>query len=118
MARKRQCFEAFSDLGNWWREFARYHGAGESRTSVAPVAERLVGRLAAPAKRDHGSARQAERSGRGIEDFEVALDAERAIVVAGDFCGWHEERVAGKGKKSKVASHPERPSPSLQRVSW
>ena len=68
---------------------------------MAPVAEWLVGRVAAPAERDHGSACEAEHGARGIDDLEIAFNAVSAVVETRDFGGSHQERVAGNKTKSQ-----------------
>ena len=102
MARKRQRFEEVSGLWHGRREVARDHRVGETGALMAAVAERLVGRLSAAAKRDHGAPAQAEAGAGWVEDFEVALDADGAVGIDGDFGGCHQERVAGNRGKSKT----------------
>jgi hypothetical protein len=102
MARKRQRFEELSDFWHRWGQIAGCHGMGKSGAVVAAIAKGLIGRLSAAAKGDHRAPGEAEGGARGIENFEVALNAKRPVVVAGDFCGRHERSVTGKSQKSKV----------------
>jgi hypothetical protein len=73
----------------------------KSRAGVTAVAEGLVGRLSAAAETNRGASGKAKSVTGWIDNFEIALDAQGTIAVAGDLRGWHEERVTGKWVKSK-----------------
>ena len=55
---------------------------------MRPVAERLVGRLTAAAEGNHGASSQAERGSGGIQDLEVAFNADGSVVQDYNF-SWH-----------------------------
>jgi len=57
-------------------EFAGDHGIGETASFVAAVAEGLVLRMAAAAEAQGGAPGQAERAAVGVDQFEIAFDAE------------------------------------------
>ena len=75
-------------LGLRRRKFAGRHGIVETRAGVGPVAERLVGRLSAAAEGDYGPSGQAERGPGGVEDLEVAFNADGSVVQDYNF-SWH-----------------------------
>lgn len=53
----------------------------KSGAGVGAIAEGLVLGLAATAESDHGTAGEAERLPGRVENLEIALDADRAVVV-------------------------------------
>src|ERR1700745_911872 len=61
----------------------------EAAGFVGAIAKWLIGGLAAAAKAQNGAARQSEWAPFGIEQVEVAFNADGAIVVHGDF-GWRQ----------------------------
>jgi hypothetical protein len=65
-----------------WREFPCLNLGLKSHARVAAVAEGLVCRVPAAAKRDYRSPRKSERVTRNVFDYNVAADdPKRAIVV-------------------------------------
>jgi hypothetical protein len=67
------------------------------------VTERLVFGMAAAAKCNGGSAGKAERFALRVDDFEVALYADIAIVIDDDFCGGHS--FSGRQQMRAVQNH-------------
>src|SRR6266849_8502820 len=61
------------------RKLASGHRIVEAGTGMGPVAERLVSRLPATAKGNYGTSGQAERDSGGIQNLEVAFDADRPV---------------------------------------
>src|ERR1044072_9500828 len=57
------------------RQLPRYALVQKSHTRVTAVTERLVGRVAAPAKQNRRAARQAEFVSLCVENLKLALDA-------------------------------------------
>ncbi|HEV2183540.1 MAG TPA: hypothetical protein VGR39_07640 [Candidatus Acidoferrales bacterium] len=57
-----------------------FNGAYEPAFFVRAVAKRLIGGVATTAKRDHGAAVETEHPPLRIDDLEVTLDANRAVV--------------------------------------
>jgi hypothetical protein len=105
MARKRQRFESFSDFrGGGRRKIAGHHFVGKSDALVTTVAERLIRRLTASAKRDSRPPCQPERFSGWIHNFEIALNANGAVRVDSDLGGRHQKRVTGNSRKSKDRS--------------
>jgi hypothetical protein len=69
-------------------QLAGFDGVGEAACLMGAIAEWLIGGLAGAAKAQSGTPRQSERATFGIDELEVAFDADGAIVVHGDFgCG-------------------------------
>ena len=58
---------------------------------MASIAEWFVGGMTAAAKGEDGPASQAEGASFGVQDFEIALDTERTVVVDGNSCCRHKE---------------------------
>ena len=73
-----------SEFGLRGRQFARDTRVGESNTFVTSVAKRLVLRLSAAAERYGCPPSQSEGCARGVNDFEIAFDAEVAVSLDGD----------------------------------
>ena len=63
---------------------------------MGSVAERLVTRLAAPAKRNYGSTGKAERGAFGIGDSEIALDTDGAMLENSNFGCGHPSNLADR----------------------
>jgi len=57
---------------------------------MGAIAKRLVLRLAASAQADHGASAKSKLLTLRIENLEVPLNADRAVVVNGNFCIGHE----------------------------
>ena len=90
MALKRQPLSsAFSELWLRRRQLAGDYFINETHAVVAAIAERLISGVPAPAKRDHATAREAERLTRGIANFKFALDADRAVGQGSNFSRRH-----------------------------
>ena len=53
------------------------------------VAKWLIHGASASAKADCGAATQAEGFALGVDQFEIAFDAQRSVVIYGDFCPSH-----------------------------
>lgn len=70
-----------SNFGFGRGQVARFDRIGETNSIVRAVAKRLVCRLAAAAQADGGASGQTERLTGGIDDFEIAFDADRAVAV-------------------------------------
>ena len=67
-----------SGLGR--RKIAGRHGIVEAAARVGAIAKRLVGRLPAAAKGNHGTAGQAEGAAGGVQNLEVAFDADGPVI--------------------------------------
>lgn len=80
MAQISKYFGTILQLGLGRRKFAGGHGIVEAGARVGAVAERLVGRLPAAAERNHGTAGQAEGGAGGVQNFEVAFDADGPVA--------------------------------------
>src|SRR5579859_802261 len=76
-------------LGLRCRQFTGDDGVAKTGSFVRAIAEGLVSRVAAAAKADGGPASQAESAAFGIDDLEIPLDADRTVVVDGDFGSSH-----------------------------
>src|ERR1700687_3490431 len=61
------------------------HGIGKSGGLVRAIAERLVGGVAAAAKADDRTTRQAEGLSLRVENFEIAFDAYGSVVIDRNF---------------------------------
>ena len=61
----------------------------EADCVVRTIAKRLVFRLAATAKANYGASGKSESVALRIDNFEVAFDADVAIVIDRDFCRGH-----------------------------
>ncbi len=59
---------------------------------MAPIAKRLVRRVAAAAHRNDGAAAESELLAFGIVNAEIPFDANRSVVVDRDFRGCHALR--------------------------
>ena len=68
-------------------KFTGGHGVGEAGARVGAVAEWLVGRLAAAAERNDGTAGQPEGGAGGVQNLEVAFDTDGPVAENGDFSG-------------------------------
>src|SRR5580693_4868175 len=73
----------------WRGQFAGNHGVAEARRLVRAIAERLVGRVPAPAQPYGGSPGQSERAALGIDDLEVPFHANRSVAVNSDLGSCH-----------------------------
>ena len=62
------------------RELAGRHGIGEALAGVGAVTERLVGRQTASAEGNHGTAGESEGGAGGVQDLEVAFDADGPVI--------------------------------------
>src|SRR5712691_8296694 len=71
------------------RKIARHNLIGKAGGLVRAVAKGLVCRMAAPAERNNSASCQPKGFPLRIEDLDVALKAQRAIVVHGDFGARH-----------------------------
>ena len=69
----------------------------EADAFVAPVAERLVGGMAAAAETNPGASSKAERLPFRIDDLEIAFHAQGPVVGRGDFCSGHSVFSYGRG---------------------
>ena len=78
-------------FGGW--QFARRDAVRKANPVMAAVAERLVGRVSAATERNYGAAGKSEGCTGGVEDFEIALHTDGAVVVDCDF-GRHDTEVA------------------------
>lgn len=76
-----------------WGEFTRRDHIIKSYAIVTAIAKRLIGGLAAAAEGNDGAAGEAERGTRGVEDFELAFNADGTIGGDGDFGGWHPTTI-------------------------
>ena len=72
------------DLRLGGREIARCDLVGEATDFVAAVAEGFVGGMAAAAESERSAAGEAERLAFRINDFEVAFDPKRTVVIDRD----------------------------------
>ena len=68
--------------GRW--QVAGVDFVGEADSLMGAIAEGLIRGVAAAAERELRAAGQAEGLAVGVEDFEIAFDAERAVVPCGD----------------------------------
>lgn len=80
MAQIRQKNGTILQLGLGRRKIAGGHGIVEPGARVRAVTERLVGRLPAAAERNHGTAGQAEGGAGGVQNLEVAFDADGPVA--------------------------------------
>src|SRR5579859_2374019 len=76
-------------LGLRCRQFTGDDGVAKTGSFVRAIAEGLVSRVAAAAKADGGPASQAESAAFGIDDLEIPLDADRTVIVDGNFGSSH-----------------------------
>lgn len=74
-------------LRRW--QFASLNRMDEAHPIMASVAKWLVLRMAAAAKRDHGTPGKPETGARGVADFKFALDPDRTVAEGSDF-RWHQ----------------------------
>src|SRR5215469_6574110 len=71
------------------RQIAGVDFVGKPNDLVGTVAEGLVGRVAATAKRDFRPAGEPEAFSSGINDLEVTFDPQRTVVRGSDFRRGH-----------------------------
>src|SRR5467141_2835693 len=74
----------------WRRQVAGLHLILEANSVVRAVAEGLVRRMAAGAKRERGPTPQPEAVTLRVHNLEIALDSKRAIAQRGDLGRWHQ----------------------------
>src|SRR5216683_1053191 len=74
-----------SDLGFGCGEFAGGYLVLEAGAGVGAVAERLVLGCAAAAEADGCASGEAEGAAGGVEDFEIAFNADGTVVIYCDF---------------------------------
>ena len=60
------------------------------------IAEGFVVALAAATEAERGAPGEIELLARGVYDFEIAFDSERAVIVDGN-SGWHSARISAHG---------------------
>jgi hypothetical protein len=56
---------------------------------MAAVAKGLIHGASATAQADSGATAQAEGFALGVDQFEIAFDAQVSVIVYGDFCAHH-----------------------------
>jgi hypothetical protein len=77
--------EARLELWLWSGKFAGDDQVGEAAGFVGAVAEGFVRRVAAATEADGGASGEVEGVAGGVDDFEVAFNADRAVAIDGDF---------------------------------
>ena len=92
-------FGTILQFGLGRREVAGGHGVAEARPRVGSVTKRLIGRLPAPAEGDHRTASEAESVARGVEDFEITLDADGTVIENRDFSRHLRDGSTGRERK-------------------
>src|SRR5260370_23187912 len=76
-------------LRHWRRQVAGVDFVLEANCLVAPVAEGLVGGMAAAAETNPGATSKAERLPFRIDDLQIAFHSQGPVVGRGDFCCGH-----------------------------
>jgi hypothetical protein len=71
------------------RQVARDYRVYEPAGIVGAVAKWLIHGAPAATEADGGPPGQAEGLALGIDQFEIAFDAQRPIIIYGDFCARH-----------------------------
>jgi|SRR5580700_4215374 len=82
--RSLRAIQVRSELWLGGRQFASNNRIGKPARLVGPVAERLIGGVTTAAECYGRPACQTEGAAFGIDDLEVSLDADRAVVVHDD----------------------------------
>ena len=72
-------------LLGFWRQIAGFDDRRETVALVGAVAKRRAGRVPTPAKAHRRPPAQAERLAILVDNAEVALDAQRAVIENSDF---------------------------------
>jgi hypothetical protein len=78
-----------SQLGLWWGQLTRTHGIRKPTGLVRAITKGLVRGVPATAETDGRPAGQAKGFTFGIEDLEVAFNADRSVVIHRNFRGRH-----------------------------
>src|SRR5215469_15689408 len=107
------------------RQIAGVDFVGKPNDLVGTVAEGLVGRVAATAKRDFRPAGEPEAFSSGINDLEVTFDPQRTVVRGSDFRRGHgclRQEFSGAAPSNKplryVGTRPNSTGASYSSVMW
>lgn len=68
--------------GRW--QFPCHHRVLEPHPAVGAIAKRFIGGVAAAAQRNDGTARQPESGAAGVDNLELALNADGAVILRRD----------------------------------